>query len=239
MGMDEEDDHDIFGLGERSGSTEGTTGTPGYNDEHDDGGRDSTRGWHSRAANAFRNLRPGAAGAHATTGRGGGDNGARGSRTMPRHNHTNATSLPFNAPGSRTFLIYVIGGYYPPDHNIVTGGPESFESFEALLELAEMLGNVKPPTVTKEDIDKSGLETIKPALLSSYEKQGRVASSCTERCLICLDDYDAEDDVRVMSCRHAFHQGCVDKWLQTGRNNCPACRSTGVPVETSPVNAAT
>ncbi|RXW18421.1 hypothetical protein EST38_g7434 [Candolleomyces aberdarensis] len=133
MGMDEEDDHDIFGLGERSGSTEGTTGASGYNDEHDDGGRDSTRGWHSRAANAFRNLRPGAAGAHATTGRGVGDNGARGSRTMPRHNHANATPLPFNAPGSRTFLIYVIGGYYPPDHNIVTGGPESFESFEALL----------------------------------------------------------------------------------------------------------
>ena len=36
-------------------------------------------------------------------------------------------------PGSRTFLIYVIGGYYPPDHTIVTGGPESFQSFEALL----------------------------------------------------------------------------------------------------------
>ena len=29
-----------------------------------------------------------------------------------------------------------------------------------------------------------------------------------------------------MSCRHAFHQTCVDEWLQTGRNNCPACRTT-------------
>jgi hypothetical protein len=46
-------------------------------------------------------------------------------------------------------LIYVIGGmltpsffclvlisfsgYYPPDHSIVTGGPDNLESFEALL----------------------------------------------------------------------------------------------------------
>ena len=28
-----------------------------------------------------------------------------------------------------------------------------------------------------------------------------------------------------MTCKHAFHKECVDKWLQVGRNNCPACRS--------------
>ena len=49
------------------------------------------------------------------------------------------------------------------------------------------------------------------------------------QCLICLDDYQPEDDIRVMSCRHAFHQTCVDEWLQTGRNNCPACRTTVRP----------
>ncbi|KAF8874636.1 hypothetical protein CPB84DRAFT_1853542 [Gymnopilus junonius] len=167
------------------------------------------RGWHSRAANAIRSLRSGR-----------------------RNTETGSDAqTPLMAPGSRTFLIYVIGGYYPPDHSIVTGGPNILDSFEALLELADLLGQVKPPTVSKEDIEKSGLKIVKASELDHLEKQGQVASNCLDRCLICLDDYDAEDPIRIMSCRHAFHKGCVDEWLQTGRNNCPACRSTGVTTD--------
>ncbi|KAG2131821.1 hypothetical protein DEU56DRAFT_739862 [Suillus clintonianus] len=156
------------------------------------------RSWQSRAADAIRNLRPGRRAAV-------------------------ARQAALEPPGSRTFLIYVIGGYYPPDHQIITGG--NLDSFEALWYLAELLGQVKPPTVSKEDIDKSGLEVIKANSLEEYANEGRVATNCVDRCLICLDDYVPDDDLRILSCKHAFHQGCVDKWLQTGRNNCPACRS--------------
>lgn len=165
------------------------------------------RSWQSRAADAIRNLRP----------------GRRAAVTRQ------TASEP---PGSRTFLIYVIGGYYPPDHQIITGG--NLDSFEALWELAELLGQVKPPTASKEEIDKSGLEVIKANSLEEYAKDGRVATNCVDRCLICLDDYVPDDDLRVLSCKHAFHQACVDKWLQTGRNNCPACRTKGVSNENSP-----
>lgn len=165
------------------------------------------RSWQSRAADAIRNLRPGRRAAV-------------------------ARQTALEPPGSRTFLIYVIGGYYPPDHQIITGG--NLDSFEALWELAELLGQVKPPTASKEEIDKSGLEVIKANSLEEYAKDGRVATNCVDRCLICLDDYVPDDDLRVLSCKHAFHQGCVDKWLQTGRNNCPACRTKGVDNETSP-----
>ncbi|KAK0451408.1 uncharacterized protein EV420DRAFT_1560824 [Desarmillaria tabescens] len=170
---------------------------------------DAARGrrWHARAANALRNLRPG------------------------RRTHVHGLASDVDATGSRTFLIYVIGGYYPPDHSIVTGEPNNFDSFEALLDLAELLGQVKPPTVSKEEIDKSGLEVIKSTRLAEYERGGKISSNCIDRCLICLDDYEPEDDVRVMTCRHAFHQKCVDTWLQTGKNNCPACRGTGVSTE--------
>ncbi|KAH8077028.1 hypothetical protein BXZ70DRAFT_902494 [Cristinia sonorae] len=157
------------------------------------------RSWQSRAANALRGFRPGRR------------NGSRGRRVA-------------ESAGSRTFLIYVIGGYYPPNHHVVTGS-DSLDSYEALWELADLLGQVKPPVATQEDIEQSGLEIVKAAEMKRHEREGRIASNCTDRCLICLDDYEPENDVRVMSCRHAFHKDCVDKWLQVGRNNCPACRS--------------
>ena len=48
------------------------------------------------------------------------------------------------------------------------------------------------------------------------------------QCLICLEDYADDDDLRLLGCRHIFHKNCVDTWLETGRNNCPACRAQGV-----------
>jgi len=48
-------------------------------------------------------------------------------------------------------------------------------------ELAELLGQVKPPTVSKDEIDKSGLEIIKAESLEEYQKDGRVATNCVDR----------------------------------------------------------
>jgi len=137
-----------------------------------------------------------------------------------------------SAPGSRTFLIYVIGGYYPPDHEIVTGTNDGVldASFEALLSLNELLNHAPPapPTVSKDQLEKSGLEIIKASQIEEWEKAGKVRNNCVERCLICLDEYDQEDSVRVLECKHAFHMDCVDRWLLEGRNSCPACRGKGV-----------
>jgi len=52
-----------------------------------------------------------------------------------------------------------------------------------------------------------------------------VHSNVTSQCLVCLEDYLEEEEIRIMRCRHAFHKVCVDEWMQKGRNNCPACRS--------------
>ena len=210
---------------------------------HGEDGDQTARGrpWHTRAADALRNLRPG------------------------RRNGPSVANAADRA-ASRTFLIYVIGGYYPPNHHIVTG-TDGMDSYDALWlvssrrihvsfltigsrELAALIGQVKPPTATPEDIEKSGLQIIKSTDIPQYATEGKVASNCIDRvsldppppffflsfltpnpqhqCLICLDDYEPEEDLRVMSCKHFFHQNCVDKWLQVGRNNCPACRMKGV-----------
>lgn len=48
-------------------------------------------------------------------------------------------------------------------------------------ELAELLGQVKPPVATREEIDRSGLQIINSSELARYEQQGKVASNCAER----------------------------------------------------------
>lgn len=45
-------------------------------------------------------------------------------------------------------------------------------------------------------------------------------------CAICLEDYQADDDVaysKDLKCKHAFHKTCITKWLQS-HHNCPVCR---------------
>jgi hypothetical protein len=57
-------------------------------------------------------------------------------------------------------------------------GTDPLDSFE---ELAELLGQAKPQTASKEDIDNSGLEVIRVGSLAEYEKVGRVAPMCVDR----------------------------------------------------------
>lgn len=82
---------------------------------YDEDGDHTMRGrpWHTRAADALRNLRPG------------------------RRNGSSAANANDRA-ASRTFLIYVIGGYYPPNHHIVTG-TDGMDSYDALWFIPSLL----------------------------------------------------------------------------------------------------
>ncbi|XP_040377152.1 putative RING-H2 finger protein ATL50 [Oryza brachyantha] len=49
-------------------------------------------------------------------------------------------------------------------------------------------------------------------------------------CIVCLETLEATDVVRRLgNCAHAFHRGCIDKWIDLGRLTCPLCRASLLP----------
>uniref|UniRef100_A0A0G4GZQ7 RING-type E3 ubiquitin transferase n=1 Tax=Chromera velia CCMP2878 TaxID=1169474 RepID=A0A0G4GZQ7_9ALVE len=41
-------------------------------------------------------------------------------------------------------------------------------------------------------------------------------------CAVCMSDFQEREPVRVLPCRHVFHDGCIDNWL-VRQANCPLC----------------
>uniref|UniRef100_A0A7E4VT43 RING-type domain-containing protein n=1 Tax=Panagrellus redivivus TaxID=6233 RepID=A0A7E4VT43_PANRE len=60
--------------------------------------------------------------------------------------------------------------------------------------------------------------------------------SCTEdECAICMIDFELEDQIRRLPCRHTYHVQCIDDWLQRSFT-CPSCME---PVDSALLTAFT
>ena len=155
----------------------------------------------------------------------------------------------------RSWLIYVVGTNVAADHPAFTM-PSLFTdnpTYEDMQLLSTLLGPVKPPVASQEDITLAGglyRIIVNGAGLVAEPLDGSAEEGLTlvdgDRCLICLCDYETGEEVRQLNnCRHVYHRECIDEvggkasylnsrianflqWLTTGRNSCPMCRGQGV-----------
>lgn len=78
-----------------------------------------------------------------------------------------------------------------------------FDLFQGLLNLADMLGDVK----------EKGISQAEAARLPKRKFQTRNNPDDLEECMICMCEYVTGDDLRILPCFHEFHAPCIDKWL--------------------------
>lgn len=46
-----------------------------------------------------------------------------------------------------------------------------------------------------------------------------------DSCAICIDTLEDDEDIRGLTCGHAFHAACLDPWLTSRRACCPLCKA--------------
>ncbi|KAM0834936.1 hypothetical protein ACQ4PT_063268 [Festuca glaucescens] len=79
------------------------------------------------------------------------------------------------------------------------------------------------------------IEEVLPVVrFDELESSAASASPCVVGgdCAVCLSGIGGRDEVRRLSnCRHVFHKGCLDRWMEHDQRTCPLCRAPLIPDE--------
>ena len=69
------------------------------------------------------------------------------------------------------------------------------------------------------DVKGDYKQNMKQAGSYLYKKSGKEI----EKCSICLDFLEENDEMKALPCFHKFHLDFIDVWIESGKNNCPEC----------------
>ena len=123
------------------------------------------------------------------------------------------------------------GGIEPPEGATERSLSPSQMTYDQLLQLGENVGKVSKGT------DQKQLDDLPTCTYGEAKAKGETFAILGEQCAVCRCEYDDDDIVRILPCRHAEHAECLDQWLLRNRS-CPLCqRDVGTRAGASPAKA--
>lgn len=142
-------------------------------------------------------------------------------------------------PAGRSWLIYVVGTNLSENHpafatpslftdvrlistllvlpTALTDLALQNPTYEDMILLSSLLGPVKPPVATQEELSSAGglfrlVEYGGSLTAEALDGAGTLQVPDGDRCLICLSDYEAAEELRQLNkCKHVFHRDCIDQ----------------------------
>ncbi|KAE8667756.1 putative Catalytic [Hibiscus syriacus] len=93
-------------------------------------------------------------------------------------------------------------------------------SYEQLLELGDKIGYVN--TGLKEDEISRCIRKTKGSMKKDIATN--VPVHVDNKCSICQEEYEADEEMGKLCCGHSFHIPCIKQWLLQ-KNACPVCKT--------------
>ncbi|KAI9828644.1 MAG: hypothetical protein M1832_001747 [Thelocarpon impressellum] len=129
------------------------------------------------------------------------------------------TGLPESTPAADSSAEKAEAGAAKSSASPPDGTALNLPPLEETKTTASTIGENGNRATTDDDDDDEHEGHIHTALPAQY------LSHPGDSCSICIDSLEEEDDVRGLTCGHAFHASCLDPWLTGRRACCPLCKA--------------